>query len=267
MASIIVVDDYAGSRQFVTTILRREGHAVRDLEPTCLLKLLEALHQDPPDLLVTDLVMPGCPGQTLIRACREDAHLKNIRILLLTAHGDTDLARFLQSMGNTHYLAKPVSPPVLAECVERLLQQDLEPDPGWALACHGVVAVVDDSRLSRSFHTACLRKAGFNGIAIEPTELLETVRAIEENEPELLLVDFLMPQFRGDALIRAVRAREPLKDIPILVVTAHRADDLVTLLRPLQGVEILFKPIRPEDLVARVSRILKIEPSPGGAAP
>jgi CheY-like chemotaxis protein len=256
LSSIVVVDDIAGSRHFMAAALSKGGHEVREVEPTCLFKVLEALHQAPPDLLITDLIMPDCPGHTVIRACREDPHLKNLKILLLTAHGDDSLGRFLQSMGNVHYLAKPVSPAMLLECSEMLMSQDLETDPGWALACRGVVAIVDDSQLTRAFHAACLRKQGFRGVQINPTGLLETVLAIEQAQPDLLMVDFMMPMFRGDALIRAIRARESLRAVPILVVTAHQSEELVSQLQVNGGVEVAFKPIFPDDLISRVRSIL-----------
>ena len=258
MASILVVDDNAGARRFVAAALQRAGHQTQELEPTCLFAVLGSLHNHPPDLLLTDLMMPGCPGHTLIRACREDPHLKHLRILLLTSYGDIRLAQFLQAMGNTHYVAKPVSPADLVACVEHLLNPTAETDPGWALACSGVVAVVDDSNLSRLFHAACLRKRGFRPIQIEPTDLLETVLAIEEARPDLLLVDYLMPRFNGDALIRAIRGRESLRDIPVLVATAHHSDELIAQLLPIGGVEVLFKPFGAEELVDRVVDILAI---------
>lgn len=255
MARIAVVDDSPGTRTFVMAALAKGPHEVREIEPTCLFAVYQALHEDPPDLLITDLVMPDCPGQTLIRLCREDPHLKDVRILLLTAHGDPKLAQFLQHMGATHYLAKPVSPAMLAECVDRMLSPGTEPDPGWSLACNGVVAVVDDSQLSRAFHAACLRKAGYKAVQVDPAGLLETVITLEQAQPDLLVVDYLMTEFNGDALIRAVRARETLSRVPVLVVTAHRADEIQRLLVPLGGVEVLFKPVRPEDLVGAVGKL------------
>ena len=110
--------------------------------------------------------------------------------------------------------------------------------------------------MSRTFHAACLRKQGYRGIQIEPTDLLATVMAIEESQPQMLIVDYLMPKFRGDALIRAIRGRESLRKIPILVVTAHRSDELIAQLLPIGGVEVAFKPISPEDLVGLVRDIL-----------
>ena len=259
MASISLIDDSEGARLFMAAALRQAGHEVQEIRPDCLYKVLQALHQEPPDLLVTDLLMPDCPGQTVIRACREDPHLKHLRILLLTAHGDKHLARFIQSMGNVHYLAKPVSPATLQRCADQLLGDQLETDLGWAMVCHGVVAVVDDSQMSRTFHAACLRKQGFRSVQIAPTELLATVLAIEEC-PDLLLVDFLMPRFRGDALIRAIRGREALRTVPVLVITAHHGDEVIDSLLPLGDVHVAFKPISPEDLMTHVRSLVEEPP-------
>lgn len=259
MSSIYVVEDSAGTRQFIATALGKAGHEVTEILPTCLFSVLEVLHKGLPDLLIVDLLMPNCPGQTLIRAVREDQHLKACRILLLTSHGDERLAQFLQAMGNIHYLAKPVAPQALADCVEGLLSNAQEPDPGWTLACEGVVAVVDDSQLSRTYHATCLRKSGFRPVPIEPTGLLDTVQAIEEARPDLLVLDFLMPGFTGDALIRALRSREALRELPVLVVTAHQGKEIQSLLTNLGEVEVLFKPLHPDTLIEGVRKGLHLD--------
>ena len=142
---------------------------------------------------------------SLIRACREDVHLKELKILLLTANGVRRLARFLQSMGNIHYLSKPVAPQEFSECIDCFLQGNLELDPGWSLDCQGIVAVVDDSQLSRIFQMKCLRRGGFKPLEIIPDTLTNVLKTLEQGEPDALLLDFMMPSFRGDALIRALR--------------------------------------------------------------
>lgn len=259
MAHVMVVDDNAAARRFVVGCLESQGHELQEVEPTCLFNVLTALHERVPDLLITDLVMPGCPGQTLIRACREDSHLKQMKILLLTGHGDIALAHFLQSMGSTHYLTKPVSPPELVDCVLRLVRGDLAVDPGWSLACRGTVAVVDDSQLSRVYHAACLRKNGYRPVEIAPTDLVGTLDAVRQAQPDLILLDYLMPKFRGDALIRALRSKheDPLQDIPILMVTAHSSGDLDARLKARPNVEVLSKPVYPDQLIAGIDALLE----------
>ena len=256
MPSIMVVDDNPGARQFLAASLKPLGLEVRVVEPTCLFEVFEALHAQPPDLLVTDLVMPGCPGQTLVRLCREDPHLRHVKIIVLTAHGSEELGRYLQAMGNVHYLAKPISPAILAGCAERFLEGTLNPDPGWSLACKGVVAVLDDSRLSRAFHGSVLRKHGFRPVEIEPTDLVGTRKALEQAAPDLILLDFLMPNFNGDALLRVIQATEELRQVPVIMVTAHQNPDDEMRLGMMHGVEVLMKPVSADDLIARVRAVL-----------
>lgn len=260
MARIAVVDDNRGARHFAAAALKPQGHEVIEVEPSCLFEVLSVLHPNPPDLLITDLVMPGCPGQTLVRACREDAHFKDMKIILLTAHADAALAHFIQAMGNVHFLSKPVAPMDLADCVDRYLQGDLEVDPAWSLDCQGEVAVVDDSRLSRTVHAAALKKAGFRPLEIDPQDLSATLHLLEAHRPDLLVLDYLMPRFKGDALIRALRAsqEDALREIPILLVTAHREDDLESLSQRMMGVEVLFKPVGAEELVQKVRKHLNL---------
>jgi CheY-like chemotaxis protein len=118
--------------------------------------------------------------------------------------------------------------------------------------------VVDDSRLSRVYHSACLQKSGFRPVGIEPTGLRETLEALIQAQPNLVLLDYLMPNFNGDALIRALRAEapEPVRSIPILIVTAHSSLDLDILTKAHLGVDVLSKPIYPADLIASVGKLL-----------
>ncbi len=264
MARIAVVDDNPSARLFAEACLKQSGHEAQVLLPTCLYEVLRALHDTPPDLLVTDLVMPGCSGMTLIRACREDEHLKNLKILLLTAHGDRRLARFLQFLGNIHYLSKPVAPQEFTECIEDFLLGNLEVDLGWSLDCQGVVAVVDDSHLSRFFHMKCLRRNGFKPLEIIPDNLTKVMNTLEQTKPDALLLDFLMPNFRGDALIRALRASNiaSLRELPVLMVTAHHPDDVTGLGPQVEHVDVLFKPLLPEELISKVQELLRVQ---GGA--
>lgn len=258
MGRIIIIDDNRSARVFAAASLRHLEHELVEVEPICLFEVLKLLHDDPPDLLITDLVMPTCPGQTLIRACREDPHLKNLKILLLSAHSDVKLANFLQEMGLTQYLSKPVGPKVLAQLVERFLNNQLDSPAPEADSTLGMVAVVDDSQLMRSFMAVCLRDAGFQVTEIDPVGLSEVLGALRQAQPRLLVVDQQMPHFNGDALVRALRAGkdEVLGIIPVLVVTSHFSEDLEKQFRAIEGVEILQKPLQPDTLKERAKAMI-----------
>lgn len=259
MTRIVIVDDNPGARAFVSASLRHLGHELQEVEPTCLFEVLRLLHDAPPDLLLTDLIMPTCPGQTLIRACREDPHLKDLKILLLTAHGDVQLAHFLQELGQTCYITKPVAPAVLAECVQQLLRGEPAAPPK-SPPVEGRIAIVDDSRLTRTYLANCLRGGGLEAMEIEPLTLASVLEALNEAKPRLLLLDYQMPHFTGDALVKALReAPEPaLNSLPILMVTSYSDPELEQRLRPFDNVEVLTKPIQSGILLESILTVLGV---------
>ena len=73
-----------------------------------------------PDLLITDIEMPQCPGESLVRAVREDPIMKDLRILMVTAHSDPEQVARLSRWGLCGYLVKPIGPEMLQQAVQDL---------------------------------------------------------------------------------------------------------------------------------------------------
>ena len=108
MSRIAIVDDSRLVRAFVAGALRGQGHETVEVEPTSLFEVLKVLRETPVDLLVADFLMPECPGESLVRACREDAALRNLPILVVSAHRDDLSLQRMQLMGISGFLLKPV---------------------------------------------------------------------------------------------------------------------------------------------------------------
>lgn len=123
MPSIAVVDDSRLARTFAMAALKGQGHEVVDIDPTSLFGVLEALKEKRPDCMVVDWLMPLCPAQSLIRACREESSLANMRIVVLTAHRDDEVLGRLERFGVSHVLLKPVAPEALAALVKDALDR------------------------------------------------------------------------------------------------------------------------------------------------
>ena len=121
MALIAIVDDSRLARTFAATCLRKSGHEIVEIDPISIFEVLKILRENPPQLLLMDYLMPGCPGNSLVRACREDQILKEIPILILTAHRDEEVRARLERMGRLGFLHKPFEPQTLQSEVERLL--------------------------------------------------------------------------------------------------------------------------------------------------
>jgi len=121
MALIGVVDDSRLARTFAATCLRKGGHEILDIEPVSTFEVLKALREQSPQLLVMDFLMPNCPGASLVRVLREDPDLKDMPILVLTAHHDDEIQARLERMGLLGFLHKPFEPQSILDSVEQLL--------------------------------------------------------------------------------------------------------------------------------------------------
>ena len=112
--NIVIVDDDRIHRTVLRVELTRAGHRVIEVQPSSVLDVLAILREQGPDLLVADYEMPHCNGESLIRAVREDPVLKDMRILMVSAHCDPELVERLGRWDLCGYLVKPFSPEALA---------------------------------------------------------------------------------------------------------------------------------------------------------
>ncbi len=118
-SQILIVDDEPDMVENLTRILRRGGYrCLRATEPERALALLES---ERPDLLVTDLRMPGMDGMELLRAAR--ALDPPVPVIVITAFATVESAVAAIKQGAFDYLPKNFSVDHLLVVVERALRQ------------------------------------------------------------------------------------------------------------------------------------------------
>jgi two-component system response regulator VicR len=92
----------------------------------------------------------------------------------------------------------------------------------------------------------------------------EGLKAMKENPPDLVLLDLMMPDVDGWEVYRQIKAREELKEIPVIAVTAKaQGIDRVLGLHIAGMDDFITKPFGPKDLIASVERILGNRSDPG----
>ncbi len=111
-----------------------------------------------------------------------------------------------------------------------------------------IIAIVDDSRLARSFVAASLRQAGHSVAEVDPVSLQGVVDTLRELQPALLVLDQQMPTFSGSSLVRACFEDDALSRVKVLMLTAHHNEDLEHRMEKLGVHAVLHKPISPTDL-------------------
>lgn len=83
----------------------------------------------------------------------------------------------------------------------------------------------------------------------------EALEAALLSPPDLLILDGMMPELDGFAVLREWKRRETLASIPVVMLTArNREEDVVGALQG-GAVDYLTKPFSPAELVARVRRV------------
>jgi two-component system chemotaxis response regulator CheY len=118
---IFIIDDVKMCRISTRFALNKAGHEVEEPEPTCVFDLMCALRERRPDLVITDLEMPGCSGVSLIRTIREDPILGCTPILVVSVHREQEMVAGLSQLNIQGFLIKPVDARRLVLEVEAIL--------------------------------------------------------------------------------------------------------------------------------------------------
>ncbi len=116
---ILIVDDEANARTALAELLRDEGFQVETAADG--FKALPKLEEFGPDLLLTDLKMPGLDGLELMRKAREGD--PDIAAVVMTAYGAIDTAVAAMRQGAADYLTKPINVDELLIVMERVLER------------------------------------------------------------------------------------------------------------------------------------------------
>ena len=120
--SVLVVEDNDDSRKLLQTILLRAGAVVQIAESAAT--ALRILAGEWPDIIISDIEMPGEDGYSLISAIRRTPGLATLPVIALTAHAsETERDRALASGFNAH-VAKPIGEGQLPAIVARTLRAD-----------------------------------------------------------------------------------------------------------------------------------------------
>lgn len=117
---ILVIDDSSFMRGIIKLALDSGGYEAVGVDPESLFDVLQALHREKADLVLTDLEMPNCSGETVVRAIREDQDLKATPIMILTAHRSEDLQERMNQWGVAGFLTKPLTPQSILEGVQAI---------------------------------------------------------------------------------------------------------------------------------------------------
>lgn len=118
------------------------------------------------------------------------------------------------------------------------------------------IMIIDDSVTSRMIIKRCFLISGLSdSVFIEAEDGLHAASLLEKDKVDLIVTDINMPKMDGNNLIKKLKTKDEIKDIPIIVITSitnkTAEDELLSI-----GVKgIIKKPVSPEKIIKILGEI------------
>lgn len=243
---ILVVDDDPVSLKLVTAILKQAGYET--LTATSGTEVLSRLDELRPDMVISDVEMPGMNGYELTRQLRQHPLTAHLPIMLLTAHDTVQEKIRGFEAGADEYVIKPFDPSELQARVRVLLRRTVVP-PTEEQKISGKVLAVFSLR---------------GGVGVSTTAVNLAVGLAQLWSCRVGLIDLSLTTGQS-ALLLNLPLRKTWADLAHISVNDIDADLIEKVcLNHSSGVFVLAAPRRPEqaelitnDKVARVIEMLK----------
>ncbi|MBD2461411.1 PAS domain S-box protein [Oscillatoria sp. FACHB-1407] len=207
--TVLVIDDDPSVRELVAHYLAKEGFHVETANTgEDGLQLARNLR---PIAITLDVLIPNMNGWTVLSALKADPELADIPVVVMTIVDDKDRGF---ALGASDYLTKPIDYKRLA----KLLQNYRPVGVDDLTTTTGQVLIVEDDGATREMFQRILAKEGW--IVLEAENGQIGLQQVAAHQPDLILLDLMMPEMDGFEFIRVLRQSPEWRSLPIIVVTA-----------------------------------------------
>ncbi len=117
------------------------------------------------------------------------------------------------------------------------------------------ILIADDEPNQLELMDYNLRNAGFS--IIKASNGLDALELIENNTPDLIILDWMMPKMSGIDVCRTLRSRSETKLLPIIILSARSEDSDKSLGLDTGADDYISKPFSPKELLSRVKALLR----------
>ncbi|MBE9178323.1 response regulator [Oculatella sp. LEGE 06141] len=134
------------------------------------------------------------------------------------------------------------------------------------MASHKIL-VIDDSRVIRNMVRDMLPKGNFQ--VLEAKDGIEGLNTIQQERPNLIMLDFLLPRMSGWEVFQQIQVHNELQSIPLVLMSGRREEVTEKIPEPFEFFEFIEKPFEQKELIEAIkSAMAKARlPRPQQAAP
>ncbi len=238
---VVLVEDDDAFATFLYSTLPDYGFAVTVLSDPA--KLKESIGKRPPAAILMDIAFPGDKeaGVTVIRELRAEG-LIACPVVFLTVRDDFEARLIAVRAGYDAFVVKPVEVGNLANILKRLTsERDTNPYR---------VLIIDDDKGTADYYAAVLEEFEFKVQTVNDSKAAFAM--IDEFEPDLILLDVMMPRYDGFELAAIIRQMEDYIHTPIVFMTADKSHQRRVLAMRSGGDDFVTKPINVNFLITTV---------------
>jgi CheY-like chemotaxis protein len=241
---ILIVDDERAVAITLALVFKAKGFETQSANSGA--EALELARSFRPDVLVTDVMMPGMDGFELAEKIFDE--LPGCRIFLLSGAAQTiPMERITNLKMDALLIAKPVAPPTLLNIVSSKNLPTMSFQP--------TVLLVDDYEPHRYSLSRMLENSGFRVIqAANGEECLQKAK-----DADLVLLDIHLPDISGFEVCKQLRAHDDTKTIPVVHHTSTYKNDAAEEESWTAGAnQYLSHPIEPKLLISTLRQLIQI---------
>lgn len=244
LPKILIVDDDIQTIKIMSLYLEESAIVFSALGG---MEALDFLNQHSVDMILLDVEMPQMDGFQTLEQIRKVKDCSQIPVILVTGHRDRYASLNTSILGIEGYLIKPVSKEVLNRKIAEVYQKNIKN------SCQKTVLIIDDD-MSYLRQLNSLLKDSYHVIMLNSGKL--ALNYLLKHTPDLILLDYQMPEYNGADLMREIQEKHPDKQVPVLLLTGTLTQEISTGFDTYVPVACLQKPVNKETLFEHIENVL-----------
>ena len=271
---ILIIEDHVDNLELMTYLLKSHGYGT--LSASDGVTGLKVAGREMPELIVCDIQLPGMDGLEVARCLKQDARLRTIPLVAITAMAMVGDREKVLAAGFDGYIAKPIAPERFVDEIHVFLKPEQrrparsatkaaagagEVDRDAAVkapvATRGTILVVDNVDTNLELARSIFSPSGFE--VVVASDVASAMEAAQKHKPDLILSDLNMPQASGFELILLVKSDPRLKPVPVVLISSTAPRDMSgDHAQAIGAARFIRRPIDPVDLLREIESCLEI---------
>ncbi|MDD4250485.1 MAG: response regulator, partial [Methanosarcina sp.] len=206
---ILVVEDDDASRELLEVTLTQEGYRVVSVPNGK--EALELANKMKPFAITLDIMMPGMNGWDVLKHLKLKEQTHDIPVIITSMLDERELGVI---WGAVEHFIKPIQKDTLLSTLENIKEKVAKSSLN--------VLVVDDEKSAVELVAAMLDEKEF--CVLKAYGGKEAIDIAFKEQPEVIILDLMMPDISGFDVIKALKNRPDTIDIPIIICTAKELD-------------------------------------------